>query len=174
MKRPGGGFPWILVILALLAVAFVAHGQLLPRAGASPAAGPAARQAIAYAEAQIGKPYVWAAEGPAEFDCSGLVWAAWRSAGVTIPRTTFDQWKKLPRVARPRPGDLVLFAGGDGTPANPGHVGIVVIARGRHGWMIEAYAPGYPVRRARFGAAGSPGGDRHPVGFVRPAGGGAS
>ena len=51
-----------------------------------------------YAEAQLGKPYLWGATGPDAFDCSGLVMMAYRAAGVNIPRTSEAQWKKLPRV----------------------------------------------------------------------------
>lgn len=68
--------------------------------------------AIAYARKQLGKPYVWAAEGPGSFDCSGLTSSAWRAAGVSIPRTSAVQSKGAGRpVAKAdlRPGDLVFF-----------------------------------------------------------------
>lgn len=67
--------------------------------------------ALAYAVAQIGKPYEWGAEGPASFDCSGLTSEAWARAGVVVPRTSQQQWHDLPRVPlnRLRPGDLVLY-----------------------------------------------------------------
>lgn len=45
-------------------------------------------RAVAFAKAQVGKPYKWGATGPNAFDCSGLMYAAYKSAGVTIPRTT--------------------------------------------------------------------------------------
>src|ERR1041384_6945679 len=54
-------------------------------------ASPLALQAIAFAESQLGKPYVFGAEGPNSYDCSGLVWAAYRSVGVTVPRIAADQ-----------------------------------------------------------------------------------
>ena len=60
--------------------------------------------------------------------------------------------------------DLVFFAGSDGTPQAPGHVGIVIGA----GTMIEAYAPGYPVRVATYGQPSSPPGDQAVVGVTRP------
>src|SRR5918994_7168260 len=71
----------------------------------------AARRVVAYALAQRNKPYRWGHEGPDGFDCSGLAWAAWRSAGLAWPRLTADgQWRRGPRVhGRPRPGDLVFF-----------------------------------------------------------------
>lgn len=68
--------------------------------------------ALAYAKRQLGKPYVWAAEGPNAFDCSGLTSSAWRAAGVSIPRTSLVQSKSAGRpVARAdlQPGDLVFF-----------------------------------------------------------------
>ncbi|MGW4387355.1 C40 family peptidase [Streptomyces sp. NPDC004685] len=67
--------------------------------------------ALAYAVKQIGKPYVWGAEGPAAFDCSGLTSQAWEHAGRDIPRTSQEQWARLPRVPLKelRPGDLVVY-----------------------------------------------------------------
>ena len=69
------------------------------------------RRAIDFATAQIGKAYVWGAEGPDGFDCSGLTQRAWASAGRAIPRTSQEQWRLLPRVdtAQMRPGDLVIY-----------------------------------------------------------------
>jgi peptidoglycan DL-endopeptidase CwlO len=87
----------------------------------------AAGKILAYALAQIGKPYQWGATGPAAFDCSGLAMMAYRAAGLTIPRTSQQQWafgQQIP-AARARPGDLVFYAGADGTMTSPGHVGIL-------------------------------------------------
>lgn len=69
-----------------------------------------AQKAIAYAKAQLGKPYRWGATGPDRFDCSGLVMMAWRAAGVNIPRTTAGQMVKgqLVHKADLQPGDLVF------------------------------------------------------------------
>jgi cell wall-associated NlpC family hydrolase len=96
---------------------------------ASPAAA-----AIAFARAQLGKPYQWGGSGPDSYDCSGLVWAAYAAAGIHIARTTY-QWQQDGAViyrrqqdgpavtlAQLEPGDLLFSAGSDGTPANPGHV----------------------------------------------------
>jgi peptidoglycan DL-endopeptidase CwlO len=115
--------------------------------------------AIAYAEQQLGKPYQWGATGPDAFDCSGLVMMAYRAAGIDIPRTSQEQWAYGPQISsgEVQPGDLVFFAGADGTPTSPGHVGLVI----GNGLMIEAYATGFPVRIAPYG-------DRDPVGFTRP------
>ena len=123
-------------------------------------------QAVSYAEAQLGKPYLFGGTGPAAFDCSGLVMMAYRAAGVDIPRTADQQWLGLPHVpaAQVVPGDLVFFAGADGTPTAPGHVGLVI---GKN-TMIEAYATGTPVRVSTFGTPQSPQGDGTVVGFAQP------
>jgi peptidoglycan DL-endopeptidase CwlO len=122
--------------------------------------------AIAFAQQQIGKPYLWGGTGPDAFDCSGLVMMAYQGVGVTIPRTSQAQWSWGPQIqaGHEEPGDLVFFAGSDGTTSAPGHVGLVIGG----GKMIEAYATGYPIRIASYGTAGSPAGDAQPVGFTRP------
>ncbi|MGW2919821.1 NlpC/P60 family protein [Streptomyces angustmyceticus] len=113
-------------------------------AGAAAAAAQApdsrAARAVAYAYAALGKPYVWGATGPSGYDCSGLTQAAWRSGGVSLPRTTYTQISSGPRVARSQlaPGDLVFFYSGIS------HVGIYV----GDGKMIHAPHPGAPVRIA--------------------------
>ena len=91
---------------------------------------------------------------------------AYRAAGVNIPRTSQQQWAQLPHVpaAKVLPGDLVFFAGADGTPTAPGHVGLVI---GKN-TMIEAYATGTPVRVSTFGTPQSPQGDGTVVGFAQP------
>jgi peptidoglycan DL-endopeptidase CwlO len=118
-----------------------------------------AASAIAFARSETGKPYLWGGTGPDAFDCSGLMMMAYRAAGVSIPRTSEEQWAWGPRVApgHEEPGDLVFFAGSDGTTTSPGHVGMVI----GHGMMIEAYATGFPIRIARYGGRGV-------VGFSRP------
>jgi cell wall-associated NlpC family hydrolase len=132
----------------------------------------AEKAAISYARQQLGKPYKWGATGPHAFDCSGLVMEAYASAGITIPRTSEEQWAAGPQVAASEvdPGDLVFFAGVDGTAASPGHVGLVI----REGRMIEAYATGYPIRISTYGTASSPPGDEKPVGFTDPVADGQS
>jgi cell wall-associated NlpC family hydrolase len=122
--------------------------------------------AIAYAKAQIGKPYLWGGTGPDAFDCSGLVMMAYRQAGVNIPRTSEEQWAWGPKIqpGHEEPGDLVFFAGSDGTQTNPGHVALV-IGKGK---MIEAYATGFPIRISSFGTSNSAPGDQSVVGFTRP------
>ncbi|MFG3716549.1 NlpC/P60 family protein [Streptomyces massasporeus] len=97
-----------------------------------------ADKALAFARAQIGKPYVWGAVGPGSYDCSGLTQAAWKAAGVTLPRTTYDQVNAGTTVplTQARPGDLVFFYD-DVT-----HVGIYI----GNGMMIHAPKPGTYVR----------------------------
>ncbi|MFF1721930.1 C40 family peptidase [Streptomyces sviceus] len=67
--------------------------------------------ALRYARRQLGKPYEWGAEGPRTYDCSGLTSEAWAHAGTPIPRTSQEQWARLPRVPLTglRPGDLVIY-----------------------------------------------------------------
>ncbi|SDM69743.1 Cell wall-associated hydrolase, NlpC family [Streptomyces wuyuanensis] len=112
----------------------------LRTAPAVAAPNPRAAQAVAYAYGALGKPYVWGATGPSAFDCSGLTQAAWRSAGVALPRTTYTQINAGQRVPRSRlaPGDLVFFYSG------VSHVGLYIGG----GNMIHAPRPGAPVRIA--------------------------
>ena len=129
-----------------------------PAGPASPTPGPggltltgssAGNSAVTFAVAQLGKPYVWGAQGPGSFDCSGLTMAAWARAGVTIPRVTYTQATTGTPVSvqDARTGDLVLIPGSDGTAANPGHVGMVagVDATGKV-WLVEAPRTGLNVR----------------------------
>ena len=121
---------------------------------------------IAFARQQIGKPYQWGGTGPGAFDCSGLMMMAYRSTGIDIPRTSELQWAWGPRVpaGHEEPGDLVFFAGSDGTLTSPGHVGLVI----GHDLRIEAYATGFPIRISAFGTSNAAPGDTNPVGFTRP------
>ena len=100
--------------------------------------------AVAWAVAQVGKPYVYGATGPDSFDCSGLTSSAWRAAGVSINRTSRDQYRQVLKVTYDsmRPGDLI-FWGDD--PADPGSIHHVAMFIG-NGQMVEASRPGVPVR----------------------------
>ncbi|MEU7832955.1 NlpC/P60 family protein [Nonomuraea sp. NPDC049129] len=112
-----------------------------PNSTGIPYTGPAsgnARLALQFAFAQIGKPYQYGAVGPGSYDCSSLTQAAWRSAGVEIPRTTYTQWswganRHVPLDAL-QPGDLLFSKGlghmgmyaGDGKMVHAPQTGDVV------------------------------------------------
>jgi cell wall-associated NlpC family hydrolase len=100
--------------------------------------------AIAFAEAQVGKPYCWGGQGPACFDCSGLVFAAYAAASIHIARTTYEWQQDGPQIplSQIQPGDLLFSAGADGTPANPGHV-VMYLGRGQ---VIQAPETGQDVQ----------------------------
>jgi cell wall-associated NlpC family hydrolase len=109
-------------------------GQSLAITGSARAARVAT--AVAYAKAQIGKPYRFATAGPETFDCSGLVMRAWQAAGLQLPRITYDQIKVGQRVTRDQleAGDLVFTNNGghvmlyigDGQVVNAGHTGVSI------------------------------------------------
>ena len=103
--------------------------------------GTQADKAVAFAYAQLGKPYVYGATGPDSYDCSGLVQAAWAAAGVAIPRTTFEDWDDLPHipVSEMVPGDLIIYDG-------EGHVAIYV----GDGYIIDAPHTGAYVERVPY------------------------
>lgn len=90
------------------------------------------QKAAAFAKAQIGDKYLWGGNGPNRWDCSGLTSGAWRSVGVSIPRTADAQWKKLPRVSLKnlKPGDLIAF-GYKSSYAD--HIGIYV----GNGYLVD-------------------------------------
>ncbi|MFC7841214.1 NlpC/P60 family protein [Streptomyces sp. NPDC001046] len=101
------------------------------------------RKAVAYATAQIGKPYRWGAEGPKAYDCSGLTSQAWISAGRGIPRTSQEQWKRLRHVdiEDMRPGDLIIYFG------DASHVGMYI----GDGSIVHAPRPGRDITVAGAG-----------------------
>jgi cell wall-associated NlpC family hydrolase len=117
-----------------------------------------AAKAVAVAKRQLGDPYVYGADGPRAFDCSGLVQFAWRKAGVSIPRVTTSQYRAIDKKVswdHLRPGDLLFFHG-------KGHVGMYV----GHHKMIHAPHSGSTVRIEKLGSW-----RRHTFdGAVRPGG----
>jgi cell wall-associated NlpC family hydrolase len=110
-------------------------------------ASSAARRAVEVALAQLGSPYVWGAEGPSTFDCSGLTSFAYAAAGVTIPRVSRAQFAAY-AASRPvaptnlLPGDLVFFADNPRVPSTIHHVGMYI----GKGLMVEAPHTGAVVR----------------------------
>ncbi|MEU6605095.1 C40 family peptidase [Streptomyces shenzhenensis] len=124
---------------------------ILERVGTEASA--AGRRAVAYATRQLGKPYVWGAEGPDAFDCSGLTSQAWLAAGAPVPRTSQEQWRRLKHVpvTAMRPGDLIIYFSG------ASHVALYI----GNGEIIHAPRPG---RRVTVAPAGS----MAVLGVVRP------
>ncbi|MEV5910949.1 C40 family peptidase [Streptomyces chartreusis] len=101
-------------------------------------------RALEFARAQVGKPCVWGTTGPEAFDGPGLTQAAWKAAGITLPRTAPEQATAGQGVdlARLELGDLVLF--------HAGHVGIY----SGNGMMIHAPGPGVLIREESIQYAG--------------------
>jgi cell wall-associated NlpC family hydrolase len=114
-----------------------ANGSSAPQQYSGPTTTQAGK-AVAFAYAQLGKPYQWGATGPGSYDCSGLVQAAWAAAGVTIPRDTYQQWAALPHIATSaiQPGDLLFYDG-------IGHVAMYVGG----GYIIDAPQTGMVVQK---------------------------
>ncbi|MEU0911708.1 NlpC/P60 family protein [Streptomyces althioticus] len=105
--------------------------------GGAPASGRAAA-AVAAARSALGRPYVWGANGPSGFDCSGLTQWAYAQAGVALPRTSQAQryaGRQVP-LSEARPGDLVLYR------SDASHVAMYM----GNGQVIHAPYPGAPVR----------------------------
>ncbi|MCM0674341.1 NlpC/P60 family protein [Micromonospora phytophila] len=102
----------------------------------APAISGQAGVAVRYAYGALGKPYVWGADGPDGYDCSGLTSAAWRAAGKSLPHNTRMQWGVVAHIGRGelRPGDLVFYSG-------LGHMGIYVGG----GQVIDAPSAGRNV-----------------------------
>ena len=163
---PGGGLAVLVVVTVLAALAgphaqavrgLLAGGRAAIVAPAIRTPAPRAARAVAFAMAQRGKPYQWGAEGPSAFDCSGLTWAAWQAAGVTIPRTAAGQLASLPHIpGRLQPGDLLIYRS---SGPSRRHVAMVV----GPGRMVEALGRGIPIRSTSL----RPG----YLGAVRPGGG---
>jgi cell wall-associated NlpC family hydrolase len=116
--------------------------------GAPPSSGPSfpppppasskAAIAIAYARAQLGKPYVFGAAGPDAFDCSGLTMMAWRAAGVSMAHYSGSQAAAFPKVSwdQLQPGDILVFY------SDYHHVGLYIGG----GQMIQAPHTGDVVK----------------------------
>ncbi|MFZ3569070.1 NlpC/P60 family protein [Streptomyces sp. BH097] len=129
---------------------WLSSGVLKEIDGKASAAG---KKAVRYASEQLGKPYVWGAEGPKSFDCSGLTSQAWASAKRPIPRTSQEQWKQLKHIdiKDMRPGDLIIYHD------DASHVGMYI----GKGAIIHAPRPGRNVTVAGAGSMAM-------LGVVRP------
>ena len=102
-----------------------------------------AGKAVQFAYGALGCPYVFGGTGPcgAGYDCSGLTMSAWAAAGVSIPRTSEEQWAGLPHVSLSdlQPGDILVFNGA-------GHVGMYV----GNNELIDAPHTGLDVEKVAF------------------------
>jgi cell wall-associated NlpC family hydrolase len=111
---------------------------------------------LSFAFAQVGKPYIFGGTGPRGYDCSGLTQAAWRAGGVSLPRTTWQQWawgsKRKVDIKDLQPGDLIFSSG-------LGHVSIYA----GNGKIVHAPQTGDVVKVVTLSAYGGT-----LVGAVRP------
>ncbi|WP_281181948.1 NlpC/P60 family protein [Streptomyces chattanoogensis] len=114
-------------------------------AAAAPTPTGSAAKAVAFARSQLGTPYLWGGDGSFEggFDCSGLTQAAYRAAGISIPRVAqaqYDAGPRLPKGARLAPGDLLFFGP---SPTRITHVSLYIAS----GKTIDAPHSGAVVRQ---------------------------
>ncbi|MEU9053917.1 NlpC/P60 family protein [Streptomyces sp. NPDC048384] len=110
----------------------------MPDFGSLVAPSGRAAAAVAAAHSALGRPYVWGANGPSGFDCSGLIQWSYAQAGVAMPRTSQGQryaGRQVP-LSEAQPGDVVTYRG------DASHVGMYV----GNGQVIHAPYPGAPVR----------------------------
>jgi cell wall-associated NlpC family hydrolase len=114
-----------------------------------------ARAAVTFALGELGKPYAFGATGPAAYDCSGLMVAAWAAAGHTLSRTTTTQMGDGTATSQGQlsPGDLVLIPGSGGTLASPGHVAMFIGG----GLVVEAPHTGDVVKVVTYASLTSGG-----------------
>lgn len=110
----------------------------LPDFGGAVAASGRAAAAVAAAQSALGRPYIWGANGPSGFDCSGLIQWSYAQAGVSLPRTSQGQryaGRQVP-LSEAQPGDVVTYR------SDASHVGMYM----GNGQVIHAPYPGAPVR----------------------------
>lgn len=137
-RRVPRGYLWLLAWLVGLFLAYGVGHALAGGSAAHASTLPKRLQAFYWARTKAGDPYVYGATGPNAFDCSGLVYAAYRHVGISIPRTTYDMVAavasgRLFYVDHPRKGDLAFY----GT----GHVEFYT----RYGHSFGALDSGNPV-----------------------------
>ncbi len=149
--------------LAQASTSAAAAGIPVGDSGSLPSAitGPnqAATVAIAAARTRLGLPYLWGATGPTRFDCSGLMMWSYARAGISLPRTSREQYAGLPHVALTdlQPGDLVFYATNTSDPGTIHHVAMYL----GNGLVIHAPHTGDVVRYAPVNMPGL-------IGAVRP------
>jgi len=125
-----------------------------PPSGGGGGGGGSASAVVAYARAQVGKPYCYGGSGPGCFDCSGLTMMAWRQAGVSLPHSSASQYNVGRRISAGelQPGDLVFYY----SPIS--HVSVYI----GNGQRISATHTGDYVRVQSLGSS--------IVGYARPNG----
>jgi peptidoglycan DL-endopeptidase CwlO len=125
-----------------------------PSGGGGGGGSGSAAAVVAYARAQVGKPYCYGGSGPGCFDCSGLTMMAWRQAGVSLPHSSSAQYNVGRRISAGelQPGDLVFYY----SPIS--HVSVYI----GNGQRISATHTGDYVRVQSLGSS--------IVGFARPNG----
>jgi cell wall-associated NlpC family hydrolase len=133
-------------------------------------ATPVGASAVAWALAQVGTPYIWGGETPGVgFDCSGLTQAAYKVAGLALPRVAQDQFDASPTLSPGtvlQPGDLAFFGSG---PQDVSHVGLYIGVQGGRTFMVDAPHTGADVRVEAFPATpGAKWGSDIFVGATRP------
>ncbi|HWE56926.1 MAG TPA: NlpC/P60 family protein [Acidimicrobiales bacterium] len=161
---PNGGFGDVLAQVNS-ELAAVNNGGSLPSTGSSSSSGllgsslvgasstsssaagsqPTGQDVVADAAQYLGVPYVWGGTSTSGLDCSGLVQKVYGDLGISLPRTSEEQAQvgtPVASLADAQPGDLVFFAGSDGTASSPGHVGIYI----GNGQMIDAPHTGTKVQ----------------------------
>lgn len=124
-----------------------------------------AKKAIDFAEKQVGKPYVWGHTGPESYDCSGLVYAAFRHAGVKVARTTYGQIHNGKAVKKKnlQPGDLIFPTPSyDHVQIYKGDGKIVEAARPGVGVRNSSITTVWAARRVTSGGSGKPKGQHTP------------
>jgi len=104
---------------------------------------------VNFALAQIGARYKYACEGPSSFDCSGLMFYTFKNFGITLGRSSRDQYTMGEKVSKNdiRKGDLVFFLRGKKGHRYIGHVGLVIEVDSTHNFkFVHASNPQYGIR----------------------------
>jgi cell wall-associated NlpC family hydrolase len=141
-----------LIAIALGSVLLTLGAVLIPAPRAHASTVPAHLVAMRWARAHEGAPYVWGGTGPWGFDCSGLVYAAYKAAGITLPRDTFEMLASVANgelipepISQVRRGDLLFYGSGH-----------VELATRFHDVSFGAQQPGTDVGYHTWGGAWSP------------------